>query len=143
MNKLVIVAIIAIVVMVTVVELTETSRMDSNANHDDINSVKQQAQRETSNENEYSTQELKSRNEQINEEFAILNQNYSGDETLDGEQYYQELLNLRRLQLELFEDVENHKFGDDEIQKYNYWYRSTLKFPSSLEQELINVEENR
>ena len=128
--------------IVSGVGLIILSGNDPSVNHSTKNGVEQVTKNEFI-ENEFSAQNLISQNEEIEQEFMILKENYHNYKTLDREQYYQEMLALREEQLKLYEDVKNHKFGENELKEYNYWYRSTLKFPSNLSLELSEIEEER
>ena len=88
--------------------------------------------------NEYTTQELNSRHTKILEEFRMLKNNHS-DGTIKKEQYLQEVIKLREMELKLYDDVQNHKFNEDEILESTGWYRGTMKFPSEIESELVDL----
>lgn len=96
--------------------------------------------KDADDETKYSTQELKSRKHKIDEKFLIFKQDYE-DETINKEKHYQELLTLKEAQRQLYEDVSNHDFGDDELKEYNYWVRGVKKFPSQLDQEFNHIKE--
>ncbi len=51
------------------------------------------------------------------------------------------MLTLKEAQRQLYEDVSNHDFGDDELKEYNYWVRGVKKFPSQLDQEFNHIKE--
>ena len=88
--------------------------------------------------NEYPTQELNSRHTKILEEFRVLKSNHVDGEIIN-EQYLQEVIKLRELELELYDDVQNHEFSEDEILESTRWYRGTMKFPSEIESELVDL----
>ena len=88
--------------------------------------------------NEYTTQELNSRHAKILEEFRVLKSNHV-DGTITNEHYLQEVIILREMELELYDDVRNHEFSEDEILESTRWYRGTMKFPSEIESELFDL----
>ena len=120
MNKFVIIGVIVAVTILGVAFFTLFSSVNIDKN------------------NEYTTQELNSRHTKILEEFRMLKSNHN-DGTIKNEQYLQEVIKLRELELELYDDVRNHEFSEDEILESTGWYRGTMKFPSEIESELFDL----
>jgi len=88
--------------------------------------------------NKFTTQELRSQYDKIQEEYQSQKSKYLTNEITE-EQYLSNLNELNKSELELYENVKNHTFQRDEMTEYNFWYRGVMKFPTSIEQEISKI----
>jgi len=90
--------------------------------------------------NEYTTQQLRERYDEIHLQFQSTKEQFMVDE-ITQEQYLSTLEGLVQNELQLYEDVKNHTFGRDEMTDYNFWHRGVMKFPTIIEQEISRMLE--
>lgn len=88
--------------------------------------------------NEYSTQELQDRYDQIQNNFQNIKNQFNQNQITKGE-YITVLEKLVDSELDLYEDAKEHTFERDEMTEYNFWHRGVMKFPTTLEQELSMI----
>lgn len=81
--------------------------------------------------------QLQQRDQALNASFEVVQARYQSG-GLTKEAYIGELRKLQHQEEELFEDVRNCDFKNE--QQRNYWYRSRLKFPSRIATELERLE---
>ncbi|AUS05774.1 hypothetical protein [Pseudotamlana carrageenivorans] len=82
------------------------------------------------------TEALKSRFEGIQRTFKKQKHLFSTKQISESK-YLRQLKKLRTKELKLFKAVKRHEFGVDEMTDYNFWYQGVLKFPTQIEQELL------
>lgn len=85
--------------------------------------------------NKYTTQQLRERYNQIQQEFESINEEFALGK-ISQENYVSALESLVKHEMDLFQDVKEHTFERDEITEYNFWYRDVMKFPTTIEQEI-------
>ena len=89
--------------------------------------------------NEYTTHELLDRYDQLQKEFENIKEELTSGE-ITHEQYVSTLEGLAEHEIQLYDDVKEHKFDRDEMTEYNFWHRGVMKFPTAIEQELSRNE---
>lgn len=89
--------------------------------------------------NKYTAQELRDRYDQIHREFEALKYEYASGKVSQAN-YVSALKSLAEHEVELFQDVKEHTFERDEMTEYNFWHRGIMKFPTTIEQEVNNLE---
>lgn len=58
---------------------------------------------------------------------------------ISQKKYFEEVKKLAKKEMDLFEEVKNHKF--ENITESNYWHRGRLKFPSNLKMEAERIDQ--
>ena len=91
--------------------------------------------------NEYTTQQLRDRYDQIHREFEVLKEELASGKVSE-ENYIFALESLAEHEVQLFKDVKEHTFERDEMIEYNFWHRGVMKFPTTLEQEVTKLTDN-
>ena len=91
--------------------------------------------------NEYTTQQLRDRYDQIHREFEVLKEELASGKVSE-ENYISALESLAEHEVQLFKDVKEHTFERDEMIEYNFWHRGVMKFPTTLEQEVTKLTDN-
>ncbi|WP_067144630.1 hypothetical protein [Pseudotamlana agarivorans] len=82
------------------------------------------------------TEALKSRFEAIQSAFKTQQHLFS-TKHISESKYLRQLKKLRKKELKLFKAVKRHEFGSDEMTDYNFWHQGVLKFPTQIEQKLL------
>ena len=89
--------------------------------------------------NEYTAQQLRDRYDQLQKEFEDIKKEFTSG-TISQELYLSALESLAENEIELYNDVKKHTFDRDEMTEYNFWHRGVMKFPTSIEQEIFNLD---
>jgi len=89
--------------------------------------------------NKYTTQQLRDRYDQLQKEFEDVKEEFTSG-TISQERYVSALESLAEHELQLYDDVKEHTFDRDEMTEYNFWYRGVMKFPTTIEQEISNLD---
>ncbi|WP_194766827.1 hypothetical protein [Tamlana sp. I1] len=82
------------------------------------------------------TEALKSRFEAIQNTFKTQQHLFSTKQISESK-YLRQLKKLRKKELKLFKAVKKHEFKANEMTDYNFWHQGVLKFPTQIEQELL------
>ena len=88
--------------------------------------------------NKYTTQELRDRYDQIQNDYQNAKDQFMADKIPKAE-YMTNLKQLVQQELQLYDDVKNHTFARDEMTEYNFWHRGVMKFPTSIEREISSL----
>ncbi|OBQ57414.1 hypothetical protein JJL45_15970 [Tamlana sp. s12] len=94
------------------------------------------------NQDASTTEALKSRFEAIQSTFKTQQHLFSTKQISESK-YLKHLKKLRKKELKLFKAVKRHEFGADEMTDYNFWHQGVLKFPTQIEQELLQYASNQ